>query len=923
MLLMELRKTVLLVGFAAVLITGCSEDDQPVSNTLAASADDAEASGKLISAIQQRNALLAANPAQPEVRFKIGRTYLNLGAVKAAEIELAQAYSSGVRSAESLDYYVQALIAVRKRKQAQDLLGQHKSDLPADLHALLSAELALATRRPKDIDAPLKIALESAATRRRALVLQAKVVSVREPRRALEILREAKLLAPENVITLFALAHTELRYGKAADSLALFRQASELSPDNIFVRAGLARAALATDDTKTAKAQIKYLASHGFKDNPELNLLRGHAAWLEGNLAEAELHAREFAAVRPDDPSGLRILGFLAAIRGNHQQAIDNIEMYLTTNPGDDTARATLANALLTAGDASRASQVLSEGLELRPDSVTLLRAQALEHMRAEAPNEAIALLQKALKIAPDNAALKLHLARAKVAAGQVETNNKELAKLAGDGDAELGTTILKLYELIAAGDFKAAAPQVEALARKHTEKYGVRVLAARIATRLRRPSEAREHLNKAIELKPDAKEAKLQLAASHLQAKEYGPAEAQLNRVIELNPNNVDALEMLALISRAANQKQAEANLLSKAFRLEPGRASIVAKMVVLHLENNNPSAALTLANQLSKLDNSVSAKVLLGRAELSAERYSAALNTFTQLTAAHPNAGEAHLFLAYARQTIGDLQEAGNSYARAIELLPKNFDARMRYASLLMTTGDFDKAQVHVDWALKHSPKSVNAWIASADLGRKRGQLDTELNSYRKALELNRHGNIVLKYGSALLAGGKRDEALTLFRDWLKEHPTDRAVRYALITAHIQSDEFDTAQTELDWLLKQNAEDVFALNTLANIYHMQQDKRALTLAEKAYKAAPNDADVLDTLGWILVEAAQPEKAIRLLAHSVQLRPDDGPTLYHLGIAHLKAGDLEQGKKTLQRSLTAKARFPEMEAAKSALKSL
>jgi len=59
-----------------------------------------------------------------------------------------------------------------------------------------------------------------------------------------------------------------------------------------------------------------------------------------------------------------------------------------------------------------------------------------------------------------------------------------------------------------------------------------------------------------------------------------------------------------------------------------------------------------------------------------------------------------------------------------------------------------------------------------------------------------------------------------------------------------------------------------------------------ALTVAERAYQLAPNDANVADTLGWALVEAGQVEKGLRYLREAKVRSPENPEIRDHLAEA-------------------------------------
>jgi Tfp pilus assembly protein PilF len=96
-------------------------------------------------------------------------------------------------------------------------------------------------------------------------------------------------------------------------------------------------------------------------------------------------------------------------------------------------------------------------------------------------------------------------------------------------------------------------------------------------------------------------------------------------------------------------------------------------------------------------------------------------------------------------------------------------------------------------------------------------------------------------------------------------------------------------TAANNLAWLLAEEGSDL---------------DRALQLAQTATAAAPNNHQVLDTLGWVYFKKQQPQLAVPLFARSIELNPLESWYHYHLGLAYLKAGDALRGRAALQRAL-------------------
>ena len=63
---------------------------------------------------------------------------------------------------------------------------------------------------------------------------------------------------------------------------------------------------------------------------------------------------------------------------------------------------------------------------------------------------------------------------------------------------------------------------------------------------------------------------------------------------------------------------------------------------------------------------------------------------------------------------------------------------------------------------------------------------------------------------------------------------------------------------------MLQEQPRNALVLNNLAWASHQAKDnRRAREYAEKAYAVQPDNPVILDTLGWLLVDAGQNDKAI------------------------------------------------------------
>src|SRR5262249_37077608 len=118
--------------------------------------------------------------------------------------------------------------------------------------------------------------------------------------------------------------------------------------------------------------------------------------------------------------------------------------------------------------------------------------------------------------------------------------------------------------------------------------------------------------------------------------------------------------------------------------------------------------------------------------------------------------------------------------------------------------------------------------------------------------------------------------------------------------------------AEKQYQQVLSLDSHSPVAANNLAWMYVAadRQLDEALQLAETAYRALPDDPDVNDTLGWILVKKKMATKAASYLEKAAAKHPNDPAPHFHLGMAYVQDGQFDKARASLQRALGLKKDF-------------
>jgi len=125
----------------------------------------------------------------------------------------------------------------------------------------------------------------------------------------------------------------------------------------------------------------------------------------------------------------------------------------------------------------------------------------------------------------------------------------------------------------------------------------------------------------------------------------------------------------------------------------------------------------------------------------------------------------------------------------------------------------------------------------------------------------------------------------ALATLENGLTQYPDSMELRYATASMYEDQGQVPAALNELTQVLRTRPNDPAALNalgfTLAD--HDKDLPRARRLIERAYAAAPRNAAILDSLGWVLFRQGRAAEAVPYLS-AAYADDHDGDIAAHLG---------------------------------------
>jgi tetratricopeptide (TPR) repeat protein len=279
-------------------------------------------------------------------------------------------------------------------------------------------------------------------------------------------------------------------------------------------------------------------------------------------------------------------------------------------------------------------------------------------------------------------------------------------------------------------------------------------------------------------------------------------------------------------------------------------------------------------------------------------------------------------------ATQQYGDAMQ---NFEKALSLSPDFLDAFTNIIFIHATKREFDIALKKCEQQLAASLKDRPAHVPV--LYNLMGRLYLSLrekaraeDTFKSALRVN--PDFMPPYyalARIYLSEGKADQAIAQYEAALEANPKQSGAHMLLAVIYDSQQDTENSEKHYRAALEINPDFAPAANNLAFIL-ADQDKdidEALQLARLAKEKLPNDAHVMDTLGWVYYKKGLYDSAIGEFSDSLVKLADNAVVNYHIGMAFYKKGNTARAREYLEKALSLQSDFPGSEEARQVLAEL
>ena len=665
--------------------------------------------------------------------------------------------------------------------------------------------------------------------------------------------------------------------GKYPAAVIGWKNILQRAPDYAPARLGIGRAYLQLGDSRSAVKELDKAISL-LPDDPQALALRYRADLLDGkfkHLVDALDHTSAHSTKLGSETTAI-LLGRAQLGLRQLEAAGKSANKALQLNAANTDAKLILAQIDASSGKTEASETKIDAVLADQPDNKDALMQKGELQLFRKQFDLATATFEKLTKIAPYSVLGYLGLANARL--------------LADDP----------------AGAEKAATQAGKVVPNSSSAAY----LFAYSIYKQGRVDEALTTLYNLIKVYPGHPQCHLLIAEILLGKGQVNQAEDLLLPSVTRYPGYLPTTLLLAVVQL----RQGHAADVVK--RLEPIAASGTRESKVYSLLGNaylqlkdfeNASRLLNKAAEFIEVP--ADADVFRARSNLAVGKADAAVTDLQRALAANPDLVQAEALLIMTYLQRGELDKALEGALKQTEKYPDRPQGHELLARVREAAGRTAEARESYEKTLAIDPTYVPAALRLAELDFAEGQLaavDARFESLLK-LELPAAGRTAVLLSQAGIARQQKglgaDEAL--LNAALEQTPGNADALMGLAQIASRAGDFEKVGTLLETARKKNPGDLRPRTLLARHYITRKSyASALETAKEAQVLAPQNLDVLYTLGEAYRGVGKNDDALQTYQEAVALGAKDLDTLLGLAAAASHAGETAKSNDTFKQAI-------------------
>lgn len=485
-------------------------------------------------------------------------------------------------------------------------------------------------------------------------------------------------------------------------------------------------------------------------------------------------------------------------------------------------------------GNYSGAVVLFRNALEKQPDLVKAKEMLALAYKELGKWSKVAELAGEVVAAQPAHHAMRLLLAEAKLAAGDV------------------------------GGALEAARQGLE-LAQGPAERMEALGLLGRAFLAKGELAEGEKCFLEILRTDPASTVAHFNLARIRLQRDDLDGAQAELDLLFRSSPADAPGLFLLAEVQRRRGDRERLVETYRELVQVDPENPVAKYRLGLLLLDGGDREEAERLSTELAQAHpKRPEGDLLKGMVAFARGDFRAASEALGSSLHKHPQR-EAYFYLGKASLKLGELETALSHLNKVLEQAPDFLPARLMYIEVLLRQKRLDAALAMAQHVVRGEPDSAAARMALGSALVAVGRLEEGMAEYDAAVSLEPElAEAHFRKGLALAGRGDMDDAADSMAAALKADPDNLGSRMFLFVRHVRQGELDKAEALMRQALDGSAGDALAYTHLGQIAMLRGNHdAALDLLDKAKQADPDSPAAYVARAKVFLQRQEREKAV------------------------------------------------------------
>ena len=894
----------------ALTLSACSE--QKTAEQLMASANVFSQQGKFATAIIDYKNAVRLDPKNSAARFWLGRAYLNQGNYISAEKELERAVALGASFAQTAILLAQVKTRLNKSEEVEQLVRASEVLNDSDYIVILTY-------------AGMNALTDGLVTKAQYYFSQAVAIN------------------QENVFSQLASAY--LLYSERKFAAGLELSNSLLAEDSDFFEALLLQGYLnfaSNNFEQASKDFSRYIIAYpydnnirffqvntlikaqkfaqastlndsllkAFENSPLALQYKAQIAFQHGNYMAAREYASQAVGLNDTFVIAKMIAGVSSYKLDELEQAYGYLIALESLLPATHPINVILLSIKIKLGHTDDLALSEAKLNEIKNSDSDLLQITSVELMKAGDYASAQTLINKAVQVSPNNAALQVQ--QGSLLLSQRYLSGIKSLEQALTIDPSLHDTEFALARQYLRGN-EVAKAQVIANKWLDSDSHQVsgNILNGLIAMKLEKVTAAEKYFLNALKIAPKSISAIYNLAIVAAFHKQATKAIAGFKEVIELSPNHHNAIRRYTVL-QTRQGRSAEAILFLNALHQQSKlNGKPIHKNLVMGLAQNLriskqvPTAISLLESIKSEKNLSPRYWAVLAASYTQMHQFKRVLTTYEQGLKEH---GKSYILRVGHIGTLEKLKQ----FSPALALTKKanidfpdddNLMTMRAYLELANNNIQATKQQLKV---LKDKGVSNNIiTMTTAKVAIQEKQYDLAIELYSELYEQVPNSTGAINLARALQFSKQGAEAELVLENYLTNIVNDNRVRMLLAELYgmnnVDNNKSAKIITIYQRIIKDQPNNLAALNNLAWQQYQSDDLvNAQLNIEKALYLAPDNSAIAESYGVILVANKRYEEAIEVLVNVIKQGPIDVSAKVSLAEAYIALQQHEQAKQVL-----------------------